>query len=195
MAFVALFTTILAVAMWGYIIKLTLANREMKHQIQSLKQALDTQAQTPPPAAEIPGQMAADANNGEASGDDTCTPATNDDPKATEGDREMFERIEQEIISRRLYAANLNREQLVKELGIPRAQFASFFRQFAGESFPKYMNRLRLREAVRIMRENPNHTIDSVVAECGMSRQIFYALFREQYGITPSEFRQSQEGS
>lgn len=116
--------------------------------------------------------------------EDSAVPAeTNDD------DRHRFLSIEHEIIERRLYAANLNREQLIKELGVPRAQFAALFRAYAGESYPKYMNRLRLREAVRILRESPQFTVDAVAAECGMSRQLFYMLFKEQYGITPTEFR------
>lgn len=107
-------------------------------------------------------------------------------------DRQMFLRIEHEIVERRLYAANLNRDQLIKELGIPRTQFAALFRDYAGESYTKYMNRLRLREAVRLMREDSNLTIDAIVAKCGMSRQLFYMLFREEYGITPTEFRAAQ---
>lgn len=109
--------------------------------------------------------------------------------------RKMFIRIEQDIISRRLYAASLNREQLAKELGIPRAQFAALFRDYAGLSYTKYMNRLRLREAVELMRENPSLTIDAIASECGMSRQLFYMLFREEYGITPTEFRAAQRNS
>lgn len=115
-----------------------------------------------------------------------------DDEDKEDCERRMFLRLEHEIISRRLYAANLNRDQLIKELGIPRTQFAALFRDYAGESYTKYMNRLRLREAVRIMRENPSYTIDTIVAECGMSRQLFYMLFREEYGITPTEFRAAQ---
>lgn len=119
-----------------------------------------------------------------------CNCPNDEDQKDCE--RRMFMRLEHEIISRRLYAANLNRDQLIKELGIPRTQFASLFRDYAGESYTKYMNRLRLREAVRLMREKPNLTIDAIVANCGMSRQLFYMLFREEYGITPTEFRAAQ---
>lgn len=108
-------------------------------------------------------------------------------------ERQMFIRLENEIVSRRLYAVNLNRDQLIKELGIPRTLFATLFRDYAGVSYSKYMNQLRLREAVRLMRENPDYTIEAIVSKCGMSRQLFYMLFREEYGITPTEFRAAQK--
>lgn len=117
--------------------------------------------------------------------DDTSESGENE----VDDEYQRFINIENDIISRRLYASNLNREQLIKELGIPRAQFASLFRNHAGESYSKYMNRLRMREAVRMMQNSPNSTIDTIVAECGMSRQLFYVMFKEQYGVTPTEYR------
>lgn len=138
--------------------------------------------------AEVPEEDV-DVNIEGAGDDEDDEPMGVEPAEANDDDHHRFMSIEHEIISRRLYASNLNREQLIKELGIPRAQFAALFRAYAGESYPKYMNRLRLREAVRILQESPQYTIDAVAAECGMSRQLFYLLFKEKYGITPTEFR------
>lgn len=149
----------------------------------AMAQSLKKQEQHQSVAQPVPNEVASP----EADDDDEPSPDT--PVETNDGDHHRFMAIEHEIISRRLYASNLNREQLIKELGIPRSQFAALFRAYAGESYPKYMNRLRLREAVRILQESSNYTIDAVAAECGMSRQLFYLLFKEQYGITPTEFR------
>lgn len=150
--------------------RLNQENQVLKSTVKTLKHE-DVAEDGPTTATTVENQVANDEN------DNT--------------DHQLFVSIEKEIISRRLYAANLNREQLIKELGIPRAQFATLFRNQSGETYTKYMNKLRLREAVVMMQDSPNKTIDQIATECGMSRQLFYKLFKEQYGITPTEFRAS----
>lgn len=200
-AILAILGAVLVCALVAYIIKVRRfnkfvqnKNKALVHTIAMLSQAqsdtrLALQQHQPAP---VPQEETAETHQ-DAAGEAPEQPSAEANPAKDEENRKTFIRIEQEIITRRLYASSLNREQLAKELGIPRAQFATLFRDYAGLSYTKYMNRLRLREAVKLMRENPNLTIDAIAGECGMSRQLFYMLFREEYGITPTEFRAAQK--
>ncbi len=190
--------------------RLLRANREIKRKNVALALSIDelsqayssvelSMSQNPLSMDELLGpskQPAAPVAQPETEAE-TTQPETTAEPEVqleeNDNSRRMFLSIEQQILSRKLYTRNLNREELIKELGIPRSQFAALFRTYAGESYSKYINRLRLREAVRIMRESPHFTVDAIAAECGMSRQLFYRLFKEQFGITPTEYRAAHE--
>lgn len=117
--------------------------------------------------------------------------ATCPSKEADGGDRALFERIEQEIIGRRLFLQpDFSREELIRTLNIPRNRFAQLFRRYAGKSFTRYVNDHRLEYAARMLRDVPEYTIDAVAKECGMTTvQTFHRLFPEKFGVTPAEFR------
>jgi AraC-like DNA-binding protein len=59
-----------------------------------------------------------------------------------------------------------------------------------GCSFYQWVNRLRIKEAQRLMREQPEMTIEEVSKQCGFSyRRNFSRIFVNETGITPSEWR------
>ncbi len=106
-------------------------------------------------------------------------------------DRALFDRVQHEIIKSRLYLQpDFSREELIKTIYIPKNKFAQLFKQYAGKSFPNYMNNLRLEHAAKMLKEYPDYTVDSIARSCGMSTvQTFHRLFLEKFGVTPAEFR------
>lgn len=103
----------------------------------------------------------------------------------------LFELMEHEIINRKLYLdPEFTRDDLIKIAYIPRNKFASFFKQYSGMSFTKYITNLRLEHAARLLENHPNYTIEAIAAECGMpASTTFYRSFLEKFGVTPMEFR------
>ena len=69
------------------------------------------------------------------------------------------------------------------------SKFAVLFKVFAGCSFSQYIQNCRLDYAVRLMREQPQWTLDAIAKEAQMSKGAFNIQFHKRYGMKPSEFR------
>lgn len=93
-------------------------------------------------------------------------------------------------MSRRLYLCpRFNKKELLKEIHVPANKFAVLFKVFAGCSFSQYIQNCRLDYAVRLMREQPQWTLDAIAKEAQMSKGAFNIQFHKRYGMKPSEFR------
>ena len=84
----------------------------------------------------------------------------------------------------------LSRDDIIAEVYVPKNKFAQLFQRYVGMSFNRYINSLRMDEAVALLCEHPEYTIESISTACGMSSmQTFYRVFIETYGLTPTEYR------
>ena len=106
-------------------------------------------------------------------------------------DKILFQRAEKAILSHELFLRDdMSRKLLDKHVHIPKNKFAPLFRQFSGKNFPGYINALRLEKAAKMLLEHPKHTIESIATDCGIPvAQTFYRLFRERFGVTPTQYR------
>lgn len=120
-------------------------------------------------------------------------PVAENETSVSEADRSLYERLNHEIISRRLYLRpDFSKKELLKEVSVPVNKFSGLFKQFAGCSFTQYIQELRLDHAVRLMSEHPLWTLDAISKESQMSKSAFYSLFQKKYGIKPAEFRRKR---
>lgn len=60
-----------------------------------------------------------------------------------------------------------------------------------GQSFTAYINAMRLRDAVHLLREKPEMSISSVAESVGFTPATFREQFKHQFGMTPTEYRQN----
>jgi AraC-like DNA-binding protein len=59
-----------------------------------------------------------------------------------------------------------------------------------GCSFYQWVNRLRIEEAKRLMREQPDLKIQDIADRCGFSsRRVFSQIFTRETGTTPTEWK------
>ena len=107
-------------------------------------------------------------------------------------ERRMFERMNRDLIEKKLYLdPALSRTMLLDKYNIPRNNFSSLFQKYVGTSYSKYINNLRLEQAAKMLKEQPNYTIESIANDCGIaSVATLYRLFSKKYGMTPTEYRQ-----
>lgn len=105
--------------------------------------------------------------------------------------KELYEQMEHLIISGQLYLdPAFSVDKARRLVGIPRNRFAPFMMRYAGERFPKYLNKLRLYHAARLLQENPNYGVEIVARESGIpALRSFHRLFLEEFGVTPIEYR------
>lgn len=106
-------------------------------------------------------------------------------------DERLFGKVVKAIVDKKLYLnPGLSRDDIIAEVYVPKNKFAQLFQRYVGMSFNRYINSLRMDEAVALLCEHPEYTIESISTACGMSSmQTFYRVFIETYGLTPTEYR------
>ena len=80
-------------------------------------------------------------------------------------------------------------EQAASEAGYEKTRFCQLFKQTVGVSFHRYLNDYRMQSALPLLRDTAL-PIASIAESVGIQEgKTFARLFREKYGITPSEYR------
>ena len=80
--------------------------------------------------------------------------------------------------------------KLAEDLGIDIRILSLVFNQELNTTYPKYVNRLRIEKAVRLLKKEKNLTIEKVGERCGFrNRMSFYLNFNKVLGVTPKEYR------
>lgn len=110
----------------------------------------------------------------------------------------LFEQIDRTIRDERLYLnPDFQRQTLVDMFHSDRNRVGRVIKDFSGFSnLSAYINNYRLEYAYRLLRDLDNkQTIDSIAKASGFSTvRTFQRLFKERYGMTPAEFRESYPG-
>ena len=122
-------------------------------------------------------------------------PSVSDEPSDSDDiDRALFDKLEREIISRKLFLQPESpREGLIEQMHIPQNKFPKLFKRYAHTNFSQYLNNLRLDYATRMLKEHPEYTVETISQECGFKNPPnFYKLFSEQFSMTPAEYRDSR---
>ena len=76
-------------------------------------------------------------------------------------------------------------------LNIPRIRVSNCFNKELNTSFPAYRNKLRVAHAISLLRQGAhlNTSIEGIAERSGFkSKSIFYAAFKEEYNMTPTEW-------
>jgi AraC-like DNA-binding protein len=99
----------------------------------------------------------------------------------------------QVLIRRHLTSRNLTPELIARQLHCSRAHL---YRLFAarGETVAKYVRELRLKRAYRLLASDNmrKDQIGQIAYRCGFEDHVYFTrLFRQRFGLTPSELRSS----
>ena len=108
-------------------------------------------------------------------------------------DRGQFEWIDGTIRKEKLYAnLYLQRQDIVERFGIPRHALNQLLSAYAeGMSFTAYINKIRMEDALQQLRNMPEKSIKDIAKDVGLTPANFRELFKHQYGMTPTEFKQN----
>jgi AraC-like DNA-binding protein/uncharacterized cupin superfamily protein len=81
-------------------------------------------------------------------------------------------------------------EDMARECGLSRTRFAHYCRLITNATPAQHLRRLRLREAQRMIREEPARSVTDVAFACGFgSSQHFSAAYRAEFGVPPGRIR------
>ena len=85
---------------------------------------------------------------------------------------------------------NLSLDQLARETDYSRAHFLRMFRATTGKPPHQYLTQRRIERAKSMLMEAEKISLTDIAACCGFSSQSHMTrVFREQVGVTPSEFK------
>ena len=108
----------------------------------------------------------------------------------TEAQR-LQDHLERLMQNEQLYKnPNLKLEELSANLNISHHKLSQLLNDNIGESFRSYINRHRVENAIRLLRENELFTVEAIAYESGFtSKSGFYSTFKKVTGTTPANFR------
>ncbi|TGM02439.1 helix-turn-helix domain-containing protein [Leptospira jelokensis] len=87
---------------------------------------------------------------------------------------------------------NCNEEMIANRLGLTYHQLSELINVEYNFNFPTLLNLYRIKEAKRILLEEPEMNVAEVGKKAGFgSRSAFYLEFKKQSGINPNQFRKS----
>jgi AraC-like DNA-binding protein len=103
-----------------------------------------------------------------------------------------FERIVFYIETEKPYLkTNFSLHDISQALNIPRIRVTNCFNKELQTPFPSYRNKLRVAHAISLLRAGAHLTtsIEGIAERSGFkSKSIFYAAFKEEYDMTPTEW-------
>jgi len=90
------------------------------------------------------------------------------------------------------YAQPISLALVAEKIDVSPNYLSSLFHKELGESYSKYVTRVRMEHAKRIMKENPGLRIYEIVNQVGyVSVKHFSYVFKQLFGVTPGEYQQS----
>lgn len=126
-------------------------------------------------------------------GNDTTTD-TETDTEEEEKNRVVFEKLDSMVTREKLFLnPDFSRDDLVKLIGVNKTRVGKILQQNTGLNTTGYINKKRLEYAAKLLKNNPDYTIQAIAETCGLPNiPTFNRLFRSKFGITPSEYRKNQ---
>lgn len=106
-------------------------------------------------------------------------------------DLELFNAIDFTIRHERIYAKiGLMRTDVARNFAISRHKLNHLLTDYAGgNSFPQYINRIRLEEAHELLLSHPEMSLIEIARQIGLTPPNLCRLFKQHYGVAPSQFR------
>ena len=91
------------------------------------------------------------------------------------------------------YCDDISIQNLAELCSINSNYASQLFHQEVGETFSSYITRLRIKQAIHLLR-NTDMTISAIATSVGYRDYFYFAkVFKKVTGITPSEYRNTPE--
>ena len=89
----------------------------------------------------------------------------------------------------------LSLNEVANTLAVNPAYLSSIFKSERGESYSKFILRLRMERAALLLRTYSVGKVNDIAPEVGYSStKHFYTVFKDYFGVTPNEYRNQNKG-
>lgn len=107
----------------------------------------------------------------------------------------VFEQISYLVKDKKLYLNNqLSRDMILNEISISKTVFARVIQAKTGANFISYVNELRINHSIKLLKQYPNYTIESIAMDSGFNNvRSYYRVFKERFDMSPAEYRKAME--
>lgn len=90
----------------------------------------------------------------------------------------------------RHYNEAITQSDVAEALGITPAYLSNIFHENTGESYMRFLTRIRMSQAALLLRSDEKLTIQQIAEMTGyLSDKHFIGVFKKFFGVTPNEFR------
>jgi AraC-like DNA-binding protein len=105
--------------------------------------------------------------------------------------KELVKRLNTYLLENKNFSnIDLVLDGIASELATNRSYLFETIKTVTGKTLMEYIHALRLNEARQMMDNDHNLTVETIASDCGFNnRQTFHRLFKEQYNISPAEYR------
>ena len=125
------------------------------------------------------------------------TPPTTSPTSLDENER-LFVELDSQITRDRLFLKpNFGRDDMARLIGVDKNRIGHIMSRYSSASNASvYINTKRVEYGAKLLLKHPEYTIAAIATECGMNNTVtFNRTFKEVYGMTPSEYRETSEKS
>ncbi len=99
------------------------------------------------------------------------------------------------IIEEHLSDPTLDVERLCRKVGMSNSQLHRKLTALTGYSANRFVRYIRLTKACTLLQQDSNLTIVAVAYDCGFNDPVYFArAFRQEFGVSPSEWRNVKPG-
>lgn len=116
-----------------------------------------------------------------------CALLSPDKPARVSESQQIAENARKYILSH--YQEQISLSQIAEEIGVNSCYLSDVFHKYMGEPYSRYLLRIRMEQAARLLKENPGEKIYKIAERTGfVSSKHFISVFKKYYGTTPSAY-------
>ncbi|MNV76108.1 HTH-type transcriptional regulator YesS [compost metagenome] len=104
---------------------------------------------------------------------------------------------EQDIVARAItyicehYAEPISLAFIADKIGVSSAYLSSVFSQRHEEGYIKFLTRIRMEQAAKLLKQSNHYKIADIATKVGyLSSKHFSHVFKQHYGLPPGEFQE-----
>ena len=114
--------------------------------------------------------------------------AKNEKPASSEAMAQISQAVARWIKSGGPLRSDITNPEVAREIGISSNQLTVWVTASGHESFKQWITKLRIEEAKRVIKANPEWSNESIADHCGFSRSSFYRIFKNETGMSPTQY-------
>ena len=146
---------------------------------------------TPSPSEEQPHRA-----DGAELADSTSIDADIQTPHSEDGWTDVRQALERWVAEHRYAESDVTVDEIIQALGVEKQDFTTYFTEVLHTQFRTWRIELRIHEAERMLRENPDIGTLELMDRCGYNdRSNFYKHFQKHVGVSFPEYKSSLKPS
>ena len=119
----------------------------------------------------------------------------NSQPQATtssEEDKRFLDKLAQELDNKFADGSKIDLDMIALTFKMGESQLRRKVQALTGKNMLAYVSQIRMEKAMRLLRQNPDMLIGDVAEQCGFADVAYFSrVFRQHYGMTPTQARKT----